>query len=52
VWRIAAYHVPLVISWIALMKITVRKIPAQGIRQPIKAEEDKKQKADSAGSAA
>jgi uncharacterized protein (TIRG00374 family) len=32
VWRIAAYHVPLVISWIALMKITVRKIPAQGIR--------------------
>jgi glycosyltransferase 2 family protein len=52
VWRIAAYHVPLVISWIALMKITVHKVPAQSIRQPIKAEEDKKQKADSAGSAA
>jgi hypothetical protein len=25
-WRIATYHVPLVISWIALMKIAVGKV--------------------------
>lgn len=25
-WRIATYHVPLVIFWVALMKITVRKV--------------------------
>ena len=25
VWRIASYHVPLVIMWIALMKLTINK---------------------------
>ncbi|MFQ5920823.1 MAG: hypothetical protein ACE5JV_02265 [Nitrososphaerales archaeon] len=24
-WRLASYHVPLAISWIALMKMAVRK---------------------------
>ncbi|HEY1211871.1 MAG TPA: lysylphosphatidylglycerol synthase transmembrane domain-containing protein [Nitrososphaera sp.] len=53
VWRIAAYHVPLVISWIALMKLAVHKVPPpQSIRHSIKAEEDKKQETDSASSAA
>jgi uncharacterized protein (TIRG00374 family) len=50
-WRIATYHVPLVLAWIALMKITVYKIPAPGIRQPIKGDEDKKPKSDSTSSA-
>lgn len=46
-WRIATYHVPLVLTWIALMKITVYKISTPGIRQPIKGDEDKKPKSDS-----
>lgn len=46
-WRIATYHVPLVLTWIALMKITVYKIPAPGIHQTIKGDEDKKPKSDS-----
>ena len=50
-WRIATYHVPLVLTWIALMKITVYKIPALGIRQPVKGDEDKKPKSDSTSSA-
>jgi uncharacterized protein (TIRG00374 family) len=50
-WRIATYHVPLVLAWIALMKITVYKIPAPGIRQPVKGDEDKKPKSDSTSSA-
>jgi uncharacterized protein (TIRG00374 family) len=50
-WRIATYHVPLVLTWIALMKITVYKIPAPGIRQPVKGDEDKKPKSDSSSSA-
>ena len=50
-WRIATYHVPLVLTWIALMKITVYKISAPGIRQPLKGDEDKKPKSDSTSSA-
>jgi glycosyltransferase 2 family protein len=50
-WRIATYHVPLVLTWIALMKITVYKISTPGIRQPIKGDEDKKPKSDSTSSA-
>ena len=41
-WRIATYHVPLVLCWIALMKITVYRVPAPDIRQPIKGNQDKK----------
>jgi hypothetical protein len=33
-WRIATYHVPLVIMWVALMRLAVGKIPATGIDQP------------------
>ncbi|HZC88601.1 MAG TPA: lysylphosphatidylglycerol synthase transmembrane domain-containing protein [Nitrososphaera sp.] len=34
-WRIATYHVPLVISWIALMKLSIGKPPKKtGIPQP------------------
>jgi glycosyltransferase 2 family protein len=34
-WRIATYHVPLVIMWVALMKLALGKIPAASIsRQP------------------
>ena len=50
-WRIATYHVPLVLTWIALMKITVPKISAPSIRQPVKGDEDKKPKSDSTSSA-
>jgi uncharacterized protein (TIRG00374 family) len=50
-WRIATYHVPLVLTWIALMKITIYKISAPGIRQPVKGDEDKKPKSDSTSSA-
>jgi uncharacterized protein (TIRG00374 family) len=46
-WRIATYHVPLVLTWIALMKITVYKVSAPGIRHPVIGEEDKKPKSDS-----
>jgi uncharacterized protein (TIRG00374 family) len=46
-WRIATYHVPLVLCWIALMKITVYKISAPGIRQPIAGSQDKKPENDS-----
>jgi uncharacterized protein (TIRG00374 family) len=46
-WRIATYHVPLVLAWIALMKITVYRIPAPGIRQPITGNQDKKPENDS-----
>jgi glycosyltransferase 2 family protein len=41
-WRIASYHVPLVICWIALMKITVHKVTVPYIRQPITENQDKK----------
>ncbi|HEX2106444.1 MAG TPA: lysylphosphatidylglycerol synthase transmembrane domain-containing protein [Nitrososphaera sp.] len=41
-WRIATYHVPLVLAWIALMKVTVYRIPAPDIRNPITGHEDKK----------
>jgi glycosyltransferase 2 family protein len=40
-WRIATYHVPLVITWIALMKITVHRVSAPNIRQPVTGTEDK-----------
>ena len=50
-WRIATYHVPLVLTWIALMKITVYKVSAPGIRHPVIGEEDKKPKSDSSSSA-
>jgi uncharacterized protein (TIRG00374 family) len=46
-WRIASYHVPLVLCWIALMKITVYRIPAPDIRQPITGSQDKKSENDS-----
>jgi uncharacterized protein (TIRG00374 family) len=46
-WRIATYHVPLVLCWIALMKITVYKISAPSIRQPIAGSQDKKPENDS-----
>jgi len=33
-WRIATYHVPLIISWIALMRLTIgNKTPKKGIPQ-------------------
>jgi hypothetical protein len=41
-WRRATYHVPLVITWIALMKITVYRVSAPNIRQPVTGNEDKK----------
>jgi uncharacterized membrane protein YbhN (UPF0104 family) len=41
-WRIATYHVPLVLTWIALMKITVYRVSAPHIRQPVTGNEDKK----------
>jgi uncharacterized protein (TIRG00374 family) len=50
-WRIATYHVPLVLTWIALMKITVYKVSAPGISQPVIGDEDKKPKSDSTSSA-
>jgi uncharacterized membrane protein YbhN (UPF0104 family) len=46
-WRIASYHVPLVLTWIALMKITVYRVLAPGIRQPITGNQDKKSENDS-----
>jgi len=46
-WRIATYHVPLVLCWIALMKITVYRIPAPGIRQPITGNQERKPENDS-----
>lgn len=33
-WRIATYHVPLVMMWIALMKLAVGKVPAAQVRPP------------------
>jgi uncharacterized membrane protein YbhN (UPF0104 family) len=45
-WRIATYHVPLVITWIALMKITVHRVSAPNIRQPVTGTEDKKPEND------
>jgi glycosyltransferase 2 family protein len=41
-WRIATYHVPLVLTWIALMKITVYRVSAPDIRQPVPRNEEKK----------
>jgi uncharacterized protein (TIRG00374 family) len=41
-WRIATYHVPLVLAWIALMKITVHRVSAPNIRHSITGHEDKK----------
>ena len=46
-WRIASYHVPLVVCWIALMKITVHKVAVPYIRQPITENQDKKPENDS-----
>jgi uncharacterized membrane protein YbhN (UPF0104 family) len=46
-WRIATYHVPLVITWIALMKITVYRVSPSDIRQPVTGTEDKKPENDS-----
>jgi uncharacterized membrane protein YbhN (UPF0104 family) len=46
-WRIASYHVPLVLCWIALMKITVHKVSVPYIRQPITENQDKKPETDS-----
>jgi uncharacterized protein (TIRG00374 family) len=46
-WRIATYHVPLVVCWIALMKITVHKVSVPYIRQPITENQDKKPENDS-----
>ena len=46
-WRIATYHVPLVVAWIALMKITIYKVSSLDIRHPVTGEEDKKSKNDS-----
>jgi glycosyltransferase 2 family protein len=31
-WRIASYHVPLVIFWIALMKLAIGKVSATGVQ--------------------
>ena len=33
-WRIATYHVPLVIMWIALMKLAIGKVSAADLRSP------------------
>lgn len=33
-WRIATYHVPLVIAWVALMKLAIGKVPKTGLPQP------------------
>jgi hypothetical protein len=30
-WRIATYHVPLVIMWIALMRLAIGKVPAASL---------------------
>jgi glycosyltransferase 2 family protein len=49
-WRIATYHVPLVLAWIALMKITVYKFSAPRIHHHVTGEEDKKQKNDGSSS--
>ena len=45
-WRIASYHVPLVLAWIALMKITVYRVSAPNIRHPLKGHEAKKPDSD------
>jgi hypothetical protein len=33
-WRIATYHVPLVIMWVALMKLAVGKVPTTSVSTP------------------
>jgi len=33
-WRIATYHVPLIIMWVALMRLAIGKIPTTGIGRP------------------
>ena len=45
-WRIASYHVPLVLAWIALMKITVYRVSAPNIRHPLTGHEAKKRDSD------
>jgi uncharacterized protein (TIRG00374 family) len=50
-WRIATYHVPLVIAWIALMKITVYRVSTPNIQQPITGHEDKKPDKESSSAA-
>ena len=45
-WRIASYHVPLVLAWIALMKITVYRVSAPNIRHPLPGHEAKKPDSD------
>jgi uncharacterized protein (TIRG00374 family) len=46
-WRIATYHVPLVLAWIALMRLTVYKVSAPNIQHPITEHEDKRPENDS-----
>ncbi|MFL6494270.1 MAG: YbhN family protein [Nitrososphaera sp.] len=51
-WRIATYHVPLIVMWIALMRLTVHKVSAPGIQHSITGHEDKrKPENDSSGTA-
>jgi hypothetical protein len=45
-WRIASYHVPLVLAWIALIKITVYRVSAPNIRHPLTGHEAKKPDSD------
>jgi len=48
-WRIASYHVPLVLAWIALIKITVYRVSAPNIRHPLTGHEAKKPDSDNSG---
>ncbi len=45
-WRIASYHVPLVLAWIALMKITIYRVSSPNIRHPLTGHEAKKPDSD------
>ena len=45
-WRIASYHVPLVLAWIALIKITVYRVSAPNIRHPLTGHEAEKPDSD------
>jgi uncharacterized membrane protein YbhN (UPF0104 family) len=50
-WRISTYHVPLVIAWVALMKIAVYRVSAPDIRHPMTGPDDKKPENDSSNTA-
>ena len=50
-WRIATYHVPLVIMWVALMRLAVGKIPATGLGGSTAGDGTSKEAEDGAGSA-